>query len=58
MAIKVQNTTNQVIPIVCPTKDGGDQINIFPRKTVVLALDKATSQINHLVGKGILKIKK
>lgn len=58
MAIKVQNVTNQVVPIVIPDNQGGNEVRLAPRELVVLAIREATAQINGLVNKGILKIRK
>ena len=57
MSIKVQNLTKQVIPLVMPTELGGDQVNIGPKKTIMLAISKATAQINFLVSANKLRIK-
>jgi hypothetical protein len=55
--VKVQNTTRQVVPIIIPDKNGGEQINIKPREIVGLGIDKPTAQILSLQSRGILKIK-
>lgn len=58
MSIKVQNSTDQVIPLVIPSAKGGEEVRIAPRQTVILAINEPTAQINFLVSKGILKIRK
>lgn len=57
MAIKVQNCSRQVVPLIVPGQDGGTQVNLKPRETVVLALTKPTAQIVALKSRGMLKIK-
>ena len=44
-------------PPYCPGQDGGTQVNLKPRETVVLALTKPTAQIVALKSRGMLKIK-
>lgn len=51
MAIKVQNATDQIIPVIIPGPNGGQEIRIAPRETVVLAIDKLTPQLRSLIGK-------
>ena len=58
MAIKVKNTTKQTIPVVIPSKEGGEEVRIGPGKTVILGVDKLTNQLRSLVNKGKLKIRK
>lgn len=58
MAIKIQNITKQVIPIIIPGPNGGEEKRILPRETVVLAIQKPTSQIDSLVKKNKLRIRK
>ena len=58
MSIKVQNSTDQVIPLVIPGVGGGEEVRVAPRQTIILAINEPTKQINFLVSKGILKIRK
>jgi|CXWL01.1.fsa_nt_gi hypothetical protein len=55
MAIKVQNATDQTIPVILPGPNGGQEKRIAPRETVVLLIDKPTAQIRSLIGMGYLK---
>ena len=58
MSIKVQNATDQVVPVILVNNKGGEEIRISPRKTVVLGIDKLSEQLKQLISKGILKIRK
>lgn len=57
MAIKIQNVTNQVVPVIVPGPNGGTEIRLAPRQIVVLATEK-TDQLSKLENKGIIKIRK
>jgi hypothetical protein len=57
MAIQVKNVTQQAFPVIIPGDNGGTEIILRPRKTVVLALDKPTPQLTTLKNKGFVKIK-
>jgi hypothetical protein len=57
MSLKVQNVSKQMIPIIIPTVTGGNQINLKPRETVVLALDEPTSQLLALKSRKKIKFK-
>jgi hypothetical protein len=57
MAISVKNVTRQRLPIIIPDDKESREVILPPQKTVVLALDEPTSQLNTLKKKGMVKIK-
>jgi hypothetical protein len=58
VAIKIQNISTQVIPVIIPTKSGGDEKRLAPREVVVITtLDKPTAQMNSLIKDGLLKVR-
>jgi len=58
MAIKIQNISNQVIPVIIPTSTGGEEKRLQPRESVVITtLLKPTVQMESLVDSGYIKIR-
>ena len=54
MALQIKNLTSQVVPLVV----GESEVRLLPRRTVVVALDKPTPQIERLVARKILQVRR
>ena len=58
MSLKIKNKTQQVIPVIIPGPNGGEEKRILPRQSLILAMDKPTNQMLSLSQKGKLEIRR
>jgi hypothetical protein len=58
MALTIINKTRQQIPLVIGTVDGGYEVRLAPRQSVVVPIEEPTPQMLSLKGKGKIVIRK